>query len=74
MHSEDNRPLFVDNISRSFCLAKSGWFGPKKDIHSLRNLSLRVAQGEVVGIIDKPAAGKNMLVRTLLGLVKPEAG
>jgi len=74
MHGDDNTLLFVDAVSQSFRPAKSGWFGSKAETRPIHNVTLQVAQGEVVGIVGKRAAGKQTLARTILGLTKPEVG
>lgn len=74
MHSDDGALLFVESVSHSFRPAKSGWFGPKPETRPIQDVSLCVAQGEVVGIVGKRAAGKKTLLRTILGLTKPESG
>ncbi|WP_299421598.1 ATP-binding cassette domain-containing protein [uncultured Shimia sp.] len=74
MHSDDGALLFVENVSQSFRPAKSGWFGFTPETRPIAHVSLRVAPGEVVGVVGKQAAGKNTLLRTILGLVKPETG
>ncbi len=40
----------------------------------LREVSLEVAQGEVVGLIGPSGSGKSSLLRALVGLLKPRAG
>jgi polar amino acid transport system ATP-binding protein len=40
----------------------------------LRDVSLSVAQGEVVGLIGPSGSGKSSLLRALVGLLKPRAG
>ena len=40
----------------------------------LDNLSLKVKQGEYVGIVGKTGCGKSTLMRILLGFEKPESG
>jgi polar amino acid transport system ATP-binding protein len=40
----------------------------------LRDVSLRVAQGEVVGLIGPSGSGKSSLLRALVGLLRPRAG
>jgi len=44
------------------------------DVHVLRDVSLRVAAGEVVGVLGRNGAGKTTLLRTILGLVPARSG
>jgi len=39
-----------------------------------RDLDLEVRRGEVIGIVGASGAGKSVLLRTLIGLVRPQAG
>src|SRR4029453_6152089 len=41
---------------------------------TLRGISIQVAQGEVVALLGANGSGKSTLVRTLVGLVPPQAG
>jgi branched-chain amino acid transport system ATP-binding protein len=40
----------------------------------LRNVSLHVPQGSMVGLIGRNGAGKTTLLRTVMGLLKPASG
>ena len=40
----------------------------------LRNLSLTLAEGEILGVIGENGAGKSTLVKCILGMVRPSAG
>ncbi len=44
------------------------------DITVLRDVSLRVSAGEIVGILGRNGMGKTTLIRCLAGLIKPDAG
>lgn len=47
-------------------------YGGKADV--LRDVSLDVERGEVVGLIGPSGSGKSTILRTLVGLLKPKAG
>ncbi len=47
-------------------------YGGRGDV--LREVSLAVAKGEVVGLIGPSGSGKSSLLRALVGLLKPRAG
>jgi branched-chain amino acid transport system ATP-binding protein len=43
-------------------------------IHALKNISLKVEQGEIVTLIGANGAGKTTTLRTVSGLIKPTSG
>ena len=47
------------------------FYGP---IQALRNVSLRVDEGEIVSLLGGNACGKSTTMKTILGLVKPRQG
>src|SRR4051812_17762800 len=58
-----------DDVLRVSHLAKS--FGP---VQALRDVSLRLRKGEVLGLIGDNGAGKSTLVKILSGFFRPDAG
>ena len=56
-------PLVIDNITSGY--------GP---VTVLRDVSLRVGDGEIVAILGSNGAGKSTLLKTIVGLLKPEQG
>lgn len=47
---------------------------PGADRDSLQGISLRIARGELLGIVGRSGAGKTTLTDLLLGLLEPDAG
>ena len=47
-------------------------YGGRNDV--LSDVTLRIARGEVVGLIGPSGSGKSSLLRALVGLLKPRAG
>jgi simple sugar transport system ATP-binding protein len=59
----------ADEVLRVESIAKS--FGP---ITALRDVSLRLAQGEVLGLVGDNGSGKSTLMKTICGFQKPDRG
>lgn len=55
-------------------LAVDGLSSRHGSITAIRDVSLRVEAGEVVGLIGPNGAGKSTLLNTLVGLLRPPAG
>ena len=43
-------------------------------IHALKNLNLKISEGEIVTLIGANGAGKSTTLKTISGLLKPESG
>lgn len=65
--------LEARNVTRSFQLRR-GAFGSRGVIQALKGVSLRVDEGECVGLAGESGCGKSTLASILLGLEKPSSG
>ena len=61
--------LSVRSLSKTFHNGSRGVAIP-----ALREVSLEIFQGEIVGIVGRPGAGKTTLLLCLAGLLRPDAG
>jgi len=77
-------PIRVNALSKHFRLFKreaglSGafrsFFNRKyEDFHALRDISLDIQDGEILGILGENGAGKTTLIKLLVGLLHPSSG
>ncbi|WP_406142123.1 oligopeptide/dipeptide ABC transporter ATP-binding protein [Streptomyces sp. NBC_01089] len=54
--------------------ARSGGLFHRDSVHALTDATLRVGQGEIVGLVGESGCGKSTLARVLTGLQKPTDG
>lgn len=66
MNEPQNVPPAIDlqHVSVSF----------RGDVHAVRDVSLRIEQGEVVALLGPNGAGKTTTIDTALGLARPQTG
>ncbi|MEY3183239.1 MAG: methionine transport ATP-binding protein [Pseudomonadota bacterium] len=62
--------IVLENVSKTFAPTSPNG----RAIPALRNISLRVLEGEIFGIIGKSGAGKSTLVRCMNALERPSSG
>lgn len=66
--------LTVRNIWKSYPAAQDMWRRKKSMTPALRDVSLTLEKGHVLGLLGESGSGKSTLARLVLGLESPDAG
>ncbi|WP_166486233.1 dipeptide ABC transporter ATP-binding protein [Jannaschia sp. CCS1] len=53
---------------------RSGFLGTRKALHAVKDVSLRIAEGQTVAVVGESGSGKSSLARCLLRLEETESG
>ncbi|MCK4836262.1 MAG: ABC transporter ATP-binding protein [Candidatus Aminicenantes bacterium] len=67
---KDNPTIKLENISIKFILDKV----KKKSFFALKNISLQLEEGKILGLIGKNGAGKSTLLKIMAGIYYPTEG
>lgn len=65
--------LQAHGLTRSFRVG-GGMFQPRRTLHAVNGVDIRVARGDVLAIVGESGCGKSTLARMLLGLLTPSSG
>jgi peptide/nickel transport system ATP-binding protein len=67
--------LEARHLSRHFSMrSSSGWFGPKRIVRAVDDVSLRLYAGRVTAVVGESGSGKSVLARMLARIVVPTSG
>ncbi len=65
--------LELRNVTKTYKI-KQGLFGETKSLNALKDLSLKLSKGDVLGLVGESGCGKSTLAKILLGLEAPTSG
>ena len=60
--------LIIENISKTFKVDKN------KELQALKNINIRLKEGECIGIVGESGCGKSTLARIIVGIEKKTSG
>jgi peptide/nickel transport system ATP-binding protein len=69
-----NSVLSIRNLGVTFYSKRSFSWGRKEGLDALKNVSLDVSSGQVLGVIGESGSGKSTLAKASVGLVRPSTG
>lgn len=70
----DGPVLSIKDMDVTFYSNRPFAFGKRDGFKALKDISLDVMPGEVLGVIGESGSGKSTLAKSIVGLVKPSAG
>lgn len=65
--------IHMSNIRKAYRLRR-GLFSPAENLVAVNDLSLKVTQGQTLGLVGESGCGKSTAVSIMLGLLQPDSG
>ncbi|MGR3662267.1 MAG: dipeptide ABC transporter ATP-binding protein [Paracoccaceae bacterium] len=72
--AQEGPVLSVQNLDVTYKISRPFSWGKKGGFKALKNISLDVLPGQVLGVIGESGSGKSTLAKAIVGLVRPSEG
>lgn len=70
-----SQPLLnIENLQVVFAGKRISTFGTRRSVVAVDDVSFSLRRGEAFGIVGESGAGKTVLLRSIIGLIKPSTG
>ncbi len=66
--------LNVENVARRYRMPRESVFGARREIRALAGVSVRLDEGETLGLVGESGSGKSTLARLVMAFEKPDEG
>ena len=73
MSPTDTPVLELRDVTKTYAV-KQGLFGKVRSLNALNGITLKLARGDVLGLVGESGCGKSTMAKILLGLESPTAG
>jgi peptide/nickel transport system ATP-binding protein len=67
-------PLVLETRGLSKTYVDRGWFGGRREVRAVRDVSLEVRKGQTLGIVGESGSGKSTVARCIVRLIDPTEG
>ena len=71
----DEQKIIATNLAKNYVIKESALFGRKKKIVSaVKNITLEIPKGQIIGVLGINGAGKTTTIRMLASIIAPSSG
>lgn len=71
----DEQKIIATNLAKNYVIKERGLFGRKKKIVSaVKDISLEIPKGKIIGVLGINGAGKTTTIRMLASIIAPSSG
>lgn len=71
----EEKKIVARNLVKNYVIKENGLFKKKnKIVHAVKDISLEIPQGEIIGVLGINGAGKTTTIRMLASIIEPSSG